>query len=148
MRFDDKLYWTASMAPILPSSVSLENQWNNEHLVYTHVPEGFLTLEATEAQIVDSSELFEQRQIYYGEGGLLDQTWSGYPTDRGATTAELNYASYDGMGGVEIAPPFSWLCEPNFMISFPGTPIHVMRYKDVNDRMETLYPYFLYNLFG
>jgi len=64
LRFDDKLYWTASMAPILPSSVSLENQWYNEHLVYTHVPNGFLTLEATSGQIVDSSELFEQRQIY------------------------------------------------------------------------------------
>jgi len=148
LRFDNKLYWTASMAPILPSSVSLENQWYNEHLVYTHVPNGFLTLEATDGQIVDSSELFEQRQIYYGEGGLLDQTWSGYPTDRGATTAELNGASYDGMGGLEIAPPISWLFEPNFMISFPGTPIHVMRYKDVNERMETLYPYFLYDLFG
>ena len=148
LRFDDKLYWTASMAPILPSSVSLENQWYNEHLVYTHVPNGFLTLEATDGQIVDSSELFEQRQIYYGEGGLLDQTWSGYPTNRGSTTAELNNASYDGIGGLEIAPPISWLFEPNFMISFPGTPIHVMRYKDVNERMETLYPYFLYNLFG
>ena len=148
LRFDDKLYWTASMAPILPSSVSLENQWYNEHLVYTHVPEGFLTLEATSGQIVDSSELFEQRQIYYGEGGLLDATWSGYPTDRGSTTAELNNASYDGIGGLEISPPISWLFEPNFMISYPGTPIHVMRYKDVNERMETLYPYFLYDLFG
>ena len=148
LRFDDKLYWTASMAPILPTSVSLENQWYNEHLVYTHVPEGFLTLEATSGQIVDSSELFEQRQIYYGEGGLLDETWSGYPTDRGSTTAELNNASYDGIGGLEISPPISWLFEPNFMISYPGTPIHVMRYKDVNERMETLYPYFLYDLFG
>jgi len=148
LRFDDKLYWTASMAPIQPTSVSLENQWYNEHLVYTHVPEGILTLEATDGQKVDSSELFEQRQIYYGEGGLLDQTWSGYPTDRGSTTAELNGASYDGMGGLEIAPPISWLFEPYFMISFPGAPIHVMRYKDVNERMETLYPYFLYDLFG
>ena len=148
LRFDDKLYWTASMAPILPTSVSLENTWYNEHLVYTHVPNGFLTLEATDGQIVDSSELFAQRQIYYGEGGLLDQTWSGYPTDRGSTTAELNNASYDGIGGLEIAPPISWLFEPNFMISYPGTPIHVMRYKDVNERMETLYPYFLYDLFG
>ena len=148
LRFDNKLYWTASMAPILPSSVSLENQWYNEHLVYTHVPNGFLTLEATDGKIVDSSEIFEQRKIYYGEGGLLDQTWSGYPVDRGSTTAELNNEFYDGMGGLEIAPPISWLFEPNFMISFPGTPIHVMRYKDVNERMETLYPYFLYNLFG
>ena len=148
LRFDDKLYWTASMAPILPTSVSMENRWYNEHLVYTHVPEGFLTLEATDGQIVDSSDLFPQRKIYYGEGGLLDQTWSGYPTNRGSTTAELNNESYNGMGGLEIAPPISWMFEPNFMISFPGTPIHVMRYKDVNERMSTLYPYFLFNLFG
>ena len=148
LRFDDKLYWTASMAPILPSSVSMENRWYNEHLVYTHVPEGFLTLEATDGQIVDSSDLFPQRKIYYGEGGLLDQTWSAYPTNRGSTTAELNNETYDGMGGLEIAPPISWMFEPNFMISFPGTPIHVMRYKDVNERMSTLYPYFLFNLFG
>nr|AIF09344.1 hypothetical protein [uncultured marine thaumarchaeote KM3_36_B08] len=148
LRFDNKLYWTASMAPILPTSVSMENRWYNEHLVYTHVPEGFLTLEATDGQIVDSSELFEQRKIYYGEGGLLEQTWSGYPTNRGSSTAELNNETYAGLGGLEIAPPISWLFEPNFMISYPGTSIHVMRYKDVNDRMETLYPYFLYNLFG
>ena len=148
LRFDNKLYWTASMAPILPTSVSLENRWYNEHLVYTHVPEGFLTLEATDGQIVDSSELFEQRKIYYGEGGLLEQTWSGYPTNRGSSTAELNNESYTGLGGLEIGPPISWLFEPNFMISYPGTSIHVMRFKDVNDRMETLYPYFLYSLFG
>lgn len=148
LRFDDKLYWTASMAPILPSSVSLENRWYNEHLVYTHVPEGFLTLEATDGKIVDSSELFPQRKIYYGEGGLLDTQWSAYPTNRGSTTAELNNESYAGAGGLEIAPPVSWMFEPNFMISYPGTSVHVMRYKDVNDRMETLYPYFLYNLFG
>jgi len=148
LRFDKKLYWTASMAPILPTSVSLENRWYNEHLVYTHVPNGFLTLEATDGQIVDSSELFEQRKIYYGEGGLLEQTWSGYPTNRGSSTAELNNESYVGLGGLEIGPPISWMLEPNFMISYPGTAIHVMRFKDVNDRMEILYPYFLYNLFG
>ncbi len=148
LRFDDKLYWTASMAPILPSSVSLENRWYNEHMVYTHVPEGFLTLEATDGKIVDSSELFPQRKIYYGEGGLLSAQWSAYPTNRGSSTAELNNESYVGLGGLEIAPPISWMFEPNFMISYPGTSIHIMRYKDVNDRMETLYPYFLYNLFG
>ena len=148
LRFNDKLYWTASMAPILPSSVSLENRWYNEHLVYTHVPEGFLTLEATDGSIVDSSELFPQRKIYYGEGGLLDTTWSGYPTNREGNTAELNNESYTGMGGLDIAPPISWIFEPNFMISYPGDSIHVMRYKDVNERMSTLYPYFLFNLFG
>ena len=148
LRFNDKLYWTASMAPVLPSSVSLENRWYNEHLVYTHVPEGFLTLEATDGSIVDSSELFPQRKIYYGEGGLLDTTWSGYPTNREGTTAELNNEIYSGMGGLDIAPPISWMFEPNFMISYPGDSIHVMRYKDVNERMTTLYPYFLFNLFG
>ena len=147
LRFNDKLYWTASMKPILPSSVSLENQWYNEHLVYTHVPDGFLTLEATDGQIVDSAELFEQRAIYYGEGGLLQETWSGYPVNR-TESAELNNAKYDGAGGVDVPPPLSWIFEPNFLLSYPGESVHILRYKDVNERMQTLYPYFLYNLFG
>ena len=147
LRFDDKLYWTASMKPVLPSSVSLENQWYNEHLVYTHVPDGFLTLEATEGQIVDSSELFAQRAIYYGEGGLLYETWSGYPVNR-VESAELAGAKYDGTGGVDVPPPLSWIFEANFLLSYPGESVHILRYKDVNERMQVLYPYFLYNLFG
>ena len=147
LRFNNTLYWTASMKPILPTSVSLENRWYNEHLVYTHVPNGFLTLEATDGQIVDSSEFFKQREIYYGEGGLFEQTWSAYPTFRD-TSAELGGASYSGIGGLDVSPPLSWIFEPNFLLSFPGESVHVMRYKDVNDRMQTLYPYFLYDLFG
>ncbi|MGB1690829.1 MAG: UPF0182 family protein, partial [Nitrosopumilus sp.] len=133
---------------ILPTSVSLDNRWYNEHLVYTHVPEGFLTLEATDGQIVDSGEFFKQREIYYGEGGLFEQTWSGYPTGRGDTSAELGGVSYSGIGGLDVPPPLSWIFEPNFLLSFPGESVHIMRYKDVHDRMETLYPYFLYDLFG
>ncbi len=148
LRFDNTLYWTASMKPVLPSSVSLENRWYNEHLVYTHVPNGFLTLEATNGHIVDSSEIFEERAIYYGEGGLLEQTWSGFPTERGKTSAELNSAMYSGQGGLDVPPPLSWIFEPNFILSYPGESIHIMRYKDVNDRMELLYPYFLYDIFG
>jgi len=148
LRFNNTLYWTASMKPILPSSVSLENKWYNEHLVYTHVPEGFLTLEATDGQIVDSSEFFKQREIYYGEGGLFAQTWSGYPNSRGSESAELGGVSYSGLGGLDVSPPLSWIFEPNFLLSFPGESVHIMRYKDVHDRMQTLYPYFLYDLFG
>ncbi len=148
LRFNNTLYWTASMKPILPSSVSLDNRWYNEHLVYTHVPNGFLTLEATNGQIVDSSTFFKQREIYYGEGGLFEQTWSGYPTLRGDNSAELGGASYSGLGGLDVSPPLSWIFEPNFLLSFPTEPVHVMRYKDVHDRMETLYPYFLFDLFG
>ena len=148
LRFNNTLYWTASMKPILPPSVSAENTWYNEHLVYTHVPTGFLTLGATDGNIVDSSKFFEQRAIYYGEGGLLDQTWSAYPTNRGDVSAELNNAFYDGLGGLTLSPPMSWIFEPNFLLSFPTEPVHVMRYKDINERMETLFPYFLYNLFG
>ncbi len=148
LRFNNTLYWTASMKPILPTSVSLENRWYNEHLVYTHVPNGFLTLEATTGQIVDSSEFFKQREIYYGEGGLFEQTWSAYPNSRGNTSAELGGASYNGQGGLDVSPPLSWIFEPNFLLSFPGESVHIMRYKDVKDRMETLYPYFLYDLFG
>ena len=147
LRFNNTLYWTASMKPILPTSVSLENRWYNEHLVYTHVPEGFLTLEATDGQIVDSSQFFKQREIYYGEGGLFEQTWSGYPTSR-SESAELGGALYSGLGGLDVSPPLSWIFEPNFLLSFPSESVHIMRYKDVNDRMEILYPYFLYDLFG
>ncbi|MDH5697211.1 MAG: UPF0182 family protein [Nitrosopumilus sp.] len=148
LRFNNTLYWTASMKPILPTSVSLENRWYNEHLVYTHVPDGFLTLEATDGQIVDSGEFFKQREIYYGEGGLFEQTWSGYPNSRGGNSAELGGASYSGLGGLDVSPPLSWIFEPNFLLSFPGESVHIMRYKDVHDRMEILYPYFLYDLFG
>ena len=148
LRFNNTLYWTASMKPILPQSVSVENRWYNEHLVYTHVPNGFLTLEATNGQIVDSSTFFQQRAIYYGEGGLLQQTWSGYPTARGEVSAELGGAFYNGEGGLTLSPPLSWVFEPNFLLSFPTEPVHIMRYKDITERMQTLYPYFLYNLFG
>ena len=148
LRFNNTLYWTASMKPILPTSVSLENRWYNEHLVYTHVPDGFLTLEATDGQIVDSSEFFKQREIYYGEGGLFEQTWSGYPNSRGSESAELGGVFYSGSGGLDISPPLSWTFEPNFLLSFPTESVHIMRYKDVHDRMEILYPYFLYDLFG
>ena len=149
LRFNNTLYWTASMKPILPTSVSLENRWYNEHLVYTHVPNGFLTLEATGGQIVDSSKFFKQREIYYGEGGLFKQTWSGYPNSRdNQTSAELGGVSYSGIGGLDVSPPLSWIFEPNFLLSFPTESVHIMRYKDIQDRLKTLYPYFLYNLFG
>lgn len=148
LRFNNTLYWTTSMKPILPPAVALEDQWYNEHLVYTHVPEGFLTLDATSGSIVDSSKFFDQRSIYYGEGGLLDTTWSAYPTTRGDVSAELNNVFYAGEGGLTVSPPLSWIFEPNFLLSFPSDPIHIMRYKDLIDRMDILYPYFLYGLFG
>ncbi len=148
LRFNNTLYWTASMKPVTPQSVAGADLWYNEHLVYTHVPNGFLTLDATEGQIVDSAEFFSQRAIYYGEGGLLEETWSGYPVNRGDVSAELNSAFYDGLGGLTLSPPVSWIFEPNFLLSFPTEPIHIMRYKDINQRMETLYPYFVYDFFG
>ena len=148
LRFNSTLYWTASMKPVLPSSVSLENRWYNEHLVYTHVPNGFLTLDATTGQSVESNNLFSQKSIYYGEGGLFSETWSAYPTNRGSISAELNGALYSGDGGIDVSPPLSWVFEPNFLLSYPGTSVHVMRYKDIYDRMAILYPYFLYDLFG
>lgn len=148
LRFDNKLYWTASMKPVLPPTVAAENRWYNEHLVYTHVPNGFLTLDATGGQIVDSSEIFKQREIYYGEGGLFRENWSAYPLSRGDVSAELGGVFYDGDGGIDVSPPLSWTFEPNFLLSYPTDSIHIMRYKDVHERMEILYPYFLYDLFG
>lgn len=147
LRFNDTLYWTASMKPILPSSVSAENVWYNQHFVYTHVDNGFLTLDAHNGTIVDSSQFFKQRVIYYGEGGLFTDTWAAYPVGRTAT-AELNNASYSGTGGLDVSPPASQLFEPNFFLSYPTQPIHIMRYRDIHDRMQLLYPYFQYDLFG
>jgi hypothetical protein len=147
LRFNDTLYWTASMKPILPSSVSAENVWYNQHFVYTHVDNGFLTLDAHNGTIVDSSKLFKQRVIYYGEGGLFSDTWSAYPVGR-TVTAELNNATYQGRGGLDVNPPASQLFEPNFFLSYPTQPIHIMRYRDIHDRMQLLYPYFQYDLFG
>lgn len=147
LRFNDTLYWTASMKPILPESVSAENVWYNQHFVYTHVDNGFLTLDANNGTIVDSSQFFKQRQIYYGEGGLFSDTWAAYPVGR-TTTAELNNATYNGTGGLDVAPPISQLFEPNFFLSYPTQSIHIMRYRDIHDRMQLLYPYFQYDLFG
>jgi len=148
LRFNNTLYWTVSMKPTIPDTVSLQNRWYTEHLVYTHVSEGFLSSDATTGQSIKNEELFTQRTIYYGEGGLFTDTWSAYPTNRGGTSAEIEDALYLGDGGIDVSPPLSWIFEPNFLLSYPNTPVHVMRYKDVHDRMETLYPYFLYNLFG
>ncbi|MEO9307284.1 conserved membrane hypothetical protein [Nitrosotalea sinensis] len=147
LRFNDSLYWTASMKPVLPSSVSLENQWYNQHLVYTHVDNGFLTLDAHDGTIVDSNQFFQQRMIYYGEGGLFSETWAAYPQNR-QVSAELNNATYHGTGGIDVKPPISQLFEPNFFLSYPTEPIHIIRYRDVHDRMQLLYPYFQYDLFG
>ncbi len=148
LRFNDQLYWTASMQPILPTTVASADIWYNQHFVYTHVPNGFLTLDATSGQIVESSEFFDEREIYYGEGGLFEETWSAYPLSRGDVSAELGGVFYNGKGGIDVSPPLSWTFEPNFLLSFPAESIHIMRYKDVHDRMEILYPYFLYDLFG
>lgn len=147
LRFNDTLYWTASMKPILPSSVSVENRWYNEHLVYTHVDNGFLTLNAHNGTIVDSNTLFGQRAIYFGEGGLFSDTWAAYPENR-VVSAELNNASYHGTGGLTVNPPVDQIFEPNFLLSYPTEPIHIIRYRDIHDRMQLLYPYFQYNLFG
>ena len=146
LRFNGSLYWSASLMPILPSSVTPENRWYAEHFVYTHVPRGFLMLDAHNGTIVDSDKFFKQRRIYYGEGegGLFDTAWSAFPVDR-TTSDELDGYFYDGKGGITLSPPLTWLFEPNFLVSYPTEAIHVMRYKNVNDRMELLYPYFEYH---
>ena len=141
LRFNDTQYWSAAMMPVLPSSVTAENRWYNEHLVYTHVPNGFLMLDAHNGGIVNSDNFFDQRRIYYGEGGLLEETWSAFPVDR-EVSDELDEYFYDGNGGIQVSPPLSWMFEPNFLLSYPDQAIHIMRFKDIHDRMKLLYPYF------
>lgn len=144
LRFNDTQYWSAAMMPILPTSVTTENTWYAEHLVYTHVPNGFLMLDAHNGGIINSDKFFEQRRIYYGEGGLLEQAWSAFPKDRDVSD-ELDGYFYDGNGGITVSPPVSWVFEPNFLLSYPDRAIHIMRFKDIHDRMELLYPYFEYD---
>src|SRR5437899_3500714 len=107
-----------------------------------------MELDASNGTIVDSTNLFKQRVMYYGEGGLFTVTWAAYPVNRGVNTAELNNATYHGSGGIVVYPPISQIFEPNFFLSYPTEPIHIIKYRDIHDRMQLLYPYFQYDLFG
>ena len=149
LRFGGTMYWTGSTAPVLPQTVTRGDEWFNRHLVYTHSNTGFKMLEADTGSVVNEAKFFAQRRIYYGESGdsadqSLFKSWSAYPVDR-TTSAEIDQFFYNGTGGVNVAPPVSWMFEPNFMLSNTNDPIHVMRYKDVHDRMALLYPYFVYD---
>ncbi|MCI0556890.1 MAG: UPF0182 family protein, partial [Nitrososphaera sp.] len=147
LRFGSTMYWTGTTTPNLPDDVALGDRWFNEHITYTHANIGMKMLEADTGNLVDESRYFEQRRIYYGESddrGLFDKVWSAYSVGR-TESKEVDQFFYNGTGGVDVAPPLSWMFEPNFMLSSPTTPIHVMRYKDVHERMELLYPYFVYD---
>ncbi len=144
IRFNDTLYWSAAMKPILPSSVTAENRWYAQHLVYTHVPNGFLMLDAHNGGIVNSDKFFEQRRIYYGEGGLLNENWAAFLANR-EVSDELGGYFYDGSGGITVSPPVTWMFEPNFLLSYPDRAIHIIRFRDIHDRMSLLYPYFEYD---
>lgn len=45
---------------------------------------------------------------------------------------------------IDMSSPLSWIYETNFMLSYPGSSIHMMRYKDIHEGMELIYPYFIY----
>lgn len=147
LRFGDTMYWTGTTTPNLPEDVSQADKWFNEHFTYTHANVGVKMLEADAGNIADESKFFEQRRIYYGESdatGLFDKVWSAYPVGR-LESREVDQFFYNGSGGIDVTPPLSWMFEPNFMLSYPSTPIHVMRFKDVHERMGLLYPYFVYD---
>jgi hypothetical protein len=143
--FGSSMYWTGTTVPVVPPNVAQENKWFSQHIKYTHSDVGMKMLDADSGNVVDESQFFNQRRIYYGESGdgLFSTYWSAYSVDR-QKSDELGGFFYNGTGGVDIAPPLSWMFEPNFMVSDPGTPVHVMRYKDIHDRMELLYPYLVY----
>jgi uncharacterized protein len=147
LRFNETLYWSASMDLILPDTVRSEDRWYASHFVYTHVPSGFLMLDAHNGRIVDAASYFPQRRIYYGEGGLFQDTWIAYPVGR-TVSDEIGGHFYEGRGGISISPPMSWIFEPNFLFSYPTTTMHVVRYRDVYDRMSLLFPYFTYQIDG
>ncbi len=147
LRFGGTMYWTSTTTPKLPDTLARGNEWFNQHLVYTHTNAGFRMLRADTGNLANSDNFFNQNLIYYGEsgdGGLFSSSWAAYPVGR-TTSDELEGIYYNGTGGVDVPPPLSWMFEPNFMLSYPDTPIHVMRYKDIHDRMDLLYPYFTYD---
>lgn len=146
IRFGDTMYWAGTAAPIVPEAVPQRDKWFNEHMVYTHSDVGVRLQEANTGNITNDSPFFKQNQIYYGESGesgLFSDSWSAYPVDR-TESSELGGYFYNGTGGLDILPPLSWMFEPNFIVSETTTPMHVMRYKDIHQRMELLYPYFVY----
>ena len=146
IRFGDTMYWAGTAAPIVPEDVAQRDTWFNEHMVYTHSNVGVKLLQANTGNITNDSSALKQNLIYYGESGESGQfsdSWSAYPVDR-SSSSELGGYSYNGTGGLDISPPLSWMFEPNFIVSETTTPMHVMRYKDIHERMELLYPYFVY----
>ncbi|HJS82749.1 MAG TPA: UPF0182 family protein, partial [Nitrososphaera sp.] len=147
LRFGGTMYWTGTTTPNLPVDVSAADKWFSEHITYTHANVGVKMLEADTGNVADESRFFDQRRIYYGESdesGLFDKVWSAYPVGR-TESREVDQYFYNGTGGIDVSPPLSWMFEPNFMLSYPNTPIHIMRFKDVHERMELLYPYFVYD---
>ncbi|MEM3589512.1 MAG: UPF0182 family protein [Candidatus Bathyarchaeia archaeon] len=147
LRFGGRLYWAASMKLVLPETVKREDRWYAMHFFYTHVPNGFFLLDAHDGRIVNASLFFKQRMIYYGEGGLFKDSWAAYPLGRGRSD-ELGGALYSGKGGIDLNPPLSWLFEFNFLLAYGNTPIHVMRHRDIHERMRLLFPYFEYEPWG
>ena len=146
LRFGDAMYWAGTAAPVVPEVVPQRDRWFNEHMVYTHSDVGVRLLEANTGNVTDDSPFFKQNQIYYGESaesGLFSDSWSAYPVGR-TKSSELGGYLYNGTGGLDIFPPLSWMFEPNFIVSETTAPMHVMRYKDIHQRMELLYPYFVY----
>ncbi|GIS74016.1 MAG: hypothetical protein CM1200mP11_2310 [Nitrosopumilaceae archaeon] len=83
------------MKPILPTSVSLDNRWYNEHLVYTHFPRRIFDLEATDGQIVEvvtfsNREKFTMvKVVYLNKHGLVIQLEE-------VNKCELGGVSYSG----------------------------------------------------
>lgn len=147
LRFSGTMYWTGATTPKLPDTVAQGTEWFNQHLVYTHANPGFKMLEADTGSVVNEDKFFPQKRIYYGESGdegLFSRSWAAYPDGR-TSSDEISQFFYNGTGGIDVAPPLSWMFEPNFMLSYPDTPIHIMRYKDIHDRMDLLYPYFVYD---
>jgi uncharacterized protein len=146
LRFGGRMYWAGTTAPIIPEGIPQRDRWFNEHMVYTHSDAGVKMIDANTGNLTDATPFFKQQQIYYGlsgESGLFGESWSAYPVDR-TESFELGGYFYNGTGGVDITPPLSWLFEPNFIVSETTTPMHVMRYKDIHQRMDLLYSYFVY----
>ncbi|MEO9319282.1 MAG: UPF0182 family protein [Nitrososphaera sp.] len=149
IRNNNSLFWAGVTTPVRPSESNLPNKWYSDHIALTHSDAGIPIISATLANGTGSEspeQLSPQKEVYFGpsgDSGIFSRAWSAYPIAQSAGPA-ADSVQYNPNGGVDLSPPLTWIFDPNFLLSYPGQTVHITRYKDIFQRMDTLFPYFIY----
>jgi uncharacterized membrane protein (UPF0182 family) len=147
LRFGGRMYWTATTVPNPSAESSQKGEWYTQHFMNTHSKRSIIMLDASNGTVIDETRFFKNTQAYYDQGASAGASsgnnyWSGFSS---STALAGNGDTYNGTGGLEVSPPISWIFDPNLIASYPDTPVHIMRFKDIHDRMSLLYPFFAYD---